>query len=416
VSGARQTGAVAGPRGAATGSRSAGAYTGPRGGAAVGGSRGGTVTGPGGATVSGGSKGGVYTGPRGSVVVGGAKGGSVTGPGGSTVGGGKAGAVVIGPNGNVHATGAKGAAVQTPGGAAAAGSRGSVTAGPGGAVATGSRGAVATGPGGAVAGRSHGAVAVGPHGAVAAGGRTVAGRTAAGNAFVGTRHVSAVGLQNQGVAVRRNFGYYHTFTPGWYTRHPGAWFAAGWAAGAVWRAATWGTCASYVGYAESVAPVYYDYGTNVTYQDGNVYYDDQVYATEAEYAQQATQIADSGRQTQPAADEKWEPLGVFAMVQGEETTSNDMFQLALNKDGVVRGNYYNAVSDSVTPVAGALDKKTQRVAWTISDKKDVVYETGLYNLTQEQTTMLVHFGKDRTEQYKLFRIEQPKEEKPGQGK
>ena len=36
-----------------------------------------------------------------------------------------------------------------------------------------------------------------------------------------------------------------------------------------------------------------------------------------------------------------------------------------------------------------------------------MYETGLYNLTQEQTTLLVHFGKDRTEQYKLFRIEQP---------
>ena len=31
-------------------------------------------------------------------------------------------------------------------------------------------------------------------------------------------------------------------------------------------------------------------------------------------------------------------------------------------------------------------------------------ETGLYNLTQDETTMLVHF-KDRTEQYKLFRVD-----------
>jgi hypothetical protein len=28
-------------------------------------------------------------------------------------------------------------------------------------------------------------------------------------------------------------------------------------------------------------------------------------------------------------------------------------------------------------------------------------------VTQEQTTLLVHFSKDRTGQYKLFRIEQP---------
>ena len=31
-----------------------------------------------------------------------------------------------------------------------------------------------------------------------------------------------------------------------------------------------------------------------------------------------------------------------------------------------------------TPVAGSLDKKNQRVAWTIGDKKFPVYEAGLY--------------------------------------
>jgi hypothetical protein len=97
------------------------------------------------------------------------------------------------------------------------------------------------------------------------------------------------------------------------------------------------------------------------------------------------------------------------MVQGDETSSNDIFQLAMNKDGIVRGNYYNAISDSTTPVTGSLDKKSQRVAWTIGDKKYPVYEAGLYNLTQEQTTMLVHQDKDQTAQYRLFRIEQPKE-------
>ena len=92
------------------------------------------------------------------------------------------------------------------------------------------------------------------------------------------------------------------------------------------------------------------------------------------------------------------------MVKGDETTSNDIFQLAINKDGVIRGNYYNAVSDSVTPVFGSLDKKSQRIAWTIGDKKEPVYETGLYNLTEQETAMLVHFSKDHTEQYNLFQV------------
>ena len=136
-----------------------------------------------------------------------------------------------------------------------------------------------------------------------------------------------------------------------------------------WNAASWGSCSSTCGYEESTPPYNYDYGDNVTYQDGNVYFGEQSAGTEQQYAEQASALADAGVQAKPAADEKWEPLGVFAMVKGDETTSNDIFQLAINKDGIVRGNYYNAVSDSVTPVAGSLDKKTQRVAWTIGDEE-----------------------------------------------
>ena len=36
-----------------------------------------------------------------------------------------------------------------------------------------------------------------------------------------------------------------------------------------------------------------------------------------------------------------------------------------------------------------------------------VYEAGCANLTKAETTMLVHFGKDRSQQWTLIRIEQP---------
>jgi hypothetical protein len=254
-------------------------------------------------------------------------------------------------------------------------------------VVAGGRGAAAVGPNGVVAGGRRGVVATGP----------------GGTYYRGTRYVGASNLHGQGVYVRSSFHHYNAFTPTWYRQYPGAWFAAGALAGAAWAAPAWSSCASSVGYAETATPYVYDYGDNITYQDGSVYYGDQPSATEQQYADQAAQFAAAG-QPDPGPAAVWQPLGVFAMVKGEETTSNDIFQLAVDKGGVVRGNYYNAVSDNATPVSGSLDKASQRVAWTIGDKKYPVYEAGLYNLTQDQTTMLVHFDKDRTEQYRLFRI------------
>jgi hypothetical protein len=109
-------------------------------------------------------------------------------------------------------------------------------------------------------------------------------------------------------------------------------------------------------------------------------------------------------------DEEWQPLGVFGLIQGEEKESSNIFQLAINKAGIVRGNYYNAVADQNSPVYGSLDRKSQRVAWSVGDKKTVVFETGLGNLTQEQTSVLVHYGNDRTQQMMLIRFQEPEGE------
>jgi len=65
-------------------------------------------------------------------------------------------------------------------------------------------------------------------------------------------------------------------------------------------------------------------------------------------------------------------------------------------------------------VHGAVDSKTQRAAWTVGDNTTTVYETGIYNLTKEQTPVLVHFGKDRTQQWLLVRMQQPEDGDTGQ--
>lgn len=224
-----------------------------------------------------------------------------------------------------------------------------------------------------------------------------------------TRPVNRQTLVNQGNLVRNNFNH-NCFHGGWWGRYPGAWRAARWTtAAAVFSGATWAACSSYCGY--PAEPVYYDYGSNVVYEDDSVYLNGDVIATAAQYVQQAAAIADTGKQAQATKEEEWMPLGVFAMIQGEQVNGNDLFQLAVNKSGVIRGNYYNALSDTTLPVYGSVDKKTQRAAWTVGDRKDTIYEAGFANLTKAETTMLVHFGKDNTQQWTLVRVEQPAEQK-----
>jgi hypothetical protein len=222
--------------------------------------------------------------------------------------------------------------------------------------------------------------------------------------------VNRQALVNQGNQVRNNFNHHDAFHGNWWGQYAGAWRAAGWTtAAAAYRTASWGDWSGYSGY--DAQPIYYDYGSNVVYEGNNVYVNGNSLGTQDQYAQQATAIADTGRQARASEEEEWLPLGVFAMIQGEQANGNDLFQLAVNKSGVIRGNYYNALTDTTLPVYGAVDKKTQRAAWTVGDRKEPVFDVGFANLTRSQTPMLVHFGKERTQQWTLVRIEQPAESK-----
>jgi len=135
-------------------------------------------------------------------------------------------------------------------------------------------------------------------------------------------------------------------------------------------AASCGPTYAYVG--ATAAPVYYDYGTTIIYEGDTVYQNDQPVGTAEEYYQQAENLAGSGQPAQeeaaPAADE-WLSLGVFAATKEGESQANRLFQLAVNKQGVIRGNYEDMLAGNVEPINGSVDKKTQRVAWTIGDNK-----------------------------------------------
>lgn len=71
------------------------------------------------------------------------------------------------------------------------------------------------------------------------------------------------------------------------------------------------------------------------------------------------------------ASSPWLPLGAFAAVPagGERALAPHVFlELSLHRDGTVRGNYFDAVSDAVEPVAGRFDRETGSLTWRIGDR------------------------------------------------
>jgi hypothetical protein len=372
-------GAVAGPQGAAWGGARGGAVAGPYG-AAAGNVHHGTYVGPGGSTVQHVGGHGVEAGLFGGVHAGGGGATRVTSPTGQTYTTGHRGGATVGPAGGVAVHGAAGAA----------------TAGPYGAAAVGHRGGVAVGQaGGVYAGGARAGVGVGAYG----------GGVAVGHA---TRYVGPTAMWNTANVVRTGYRY-PFYTSTWHTAHPAAWTTARWVSPSLWAVPAWPAVATYVGV--TTPPVVYDYGSNVVIQDDTMYMGGEPAGSAADYAAQAATFADAGRAAKPADTDDWQPLGVFGLIQGDEQVAQRIFQLAVNKAGVVRGNYYDAVADNTLPVFGSVDPKSQRVAWSIGEKKDIIFEAGLNNLTQQQTTALVHYGKESTQQMVLVRLEEPKDGK-----
>src|SRR5690606_7950622 len=94
------------------------------------------------------------------------------------------------------------------------------------------------------------------------------------------------------------------------------------------------------------------------------------------------------------------------------TDSGMMIQLAVSKQGIIAGTFYNDVTGTDRPLEGMVDQKTQRAAWKFADGKnqDIVMETGIYNLTQDEATALVHFGQEQTESWIMVSLAEPKQD------
>lgn len=237
-----------------------------------------------------------------------------------------------------------------------------------------------------------------------------------------TSNVSRASMASRGLGVRNAFRRYDLFNNEFWNRYRGAWWYPGWGDYWPWEYTDWDDLCSFWGAPETDQPVEYDYGNNITYQDDTVYYGSQPLESAANYYNQAQALALAAppsvpppppaaakRATKAATTTKekstdWKPLGVFALTQGDQTDSNCIFQLAVNKNGIIRGNYFNPLTQEEHPVQGKFDKKSNRVAWTVGANKNVVYDTGISNLLAQQSSILIHLDKDTTQQWNIVRL------------
>jgi hypothetical protein len=185
-----------------------------------------------------------------------------------------------------------------------------------------------------------------------------------------------------------------------------------------WAPAAFGAAAAFVD-VMTPDPIYIDYGMNVVYEDDIVYVDNQPIPAE-QYTQPITELAVNIEQplppmppaepapgVQPATAEEWLPLGVFALAQEEKGDPTMFLQISVNRAGVISGAYISTITGDQRPIAGQVDKNSQRVAWRIGENTETIFGTSLANLTQEVSPIAIHFGKGQTQIWLLVRVPEP---------
>ena len=160
------------------------------------------------------------------------------------------------------------------------------------------------------------------------------------------------------------------FTPDWYAKHPQAWrpakSSADW-----WKTADVATVSAWLGQpVQPVQPVTAagtaaDSGGAVTTAGG---------ADIGADGLQSVLVLPAGHQNAVGpADSDWLPLGVFAVVPPgvaqQSGQAHNYQQLAIDRQGPIKGNFFDTISGTVQPITGTVDRTalnaTSKASWTV---------------------------------------------------
>ena len=130
-------------------------------------------------------------------------------------------------------------------------------------------------------------------------------------------------------------------------------------------------------------------------------------ATARELAAAGAQLLQQKVDAQEADKLEWLPLGVFALCKSEEGDPTMFLQIAISREGIVAGSFANTTNNENLSVQGGADRESTRLAVTIGNQDDVVVETGLYSVTEQQASALVHYQDGTRENWLLVKMPDP---------
>ena len=152
------------------------------------------------------------------------------------------------------------------------------------------------------------------------------------------------------------------FMADWYAKHPEAWrpakSPADW-----WKTADVATITAWLGQPVTAAGTAADNGGAVATAGGTGIGADGL---------QSVLVLPAGHQNAVGpADSDWLPLGVFAVVPpGTKDTAqaHNYQQLAVDRQGAIRGNFYDTLSGTIQPITGAINRtalNASKASWTV---------------------------------------------------
>jgi hypothetical protein len=101
----------------------------------------------------------------------------------------------------------------------------------------------------------------------------------------------------------------------------------------------------------------------------------------------------------------WMMLGVYSLMTGPADDGTRLLQLAVDKQGHIRGNYYDSITNASHNVTGRIHQPSQQVQWTLDTNKQLLFFTPLSQLTQSQGVVYVKFPSGKQERWQLARME-----------
>jgi hypothetical protein len=93
---------------------------------------------------------------------------------------------------------------------------------------------------------------------------------------------------------------------------------------------------------------------------------------------------------------EWLPLGSFELRLSGQIMATRAVQLAVNRQGTIRGNYHDIAADSVKEVMGTVDKETLQADWTLGQTGQTVYEISLDALSHPEGQISVRYTNGQT--------------------